>query len=313
MVPAMPDAAPCPLQQSPLFAAALARMGASPLWHALPGGPLLAVTRKVPVLGCVALISRPGPVLPQTLRHALGVGALIVNAETQSQGGALARAGFVRLATGPKVAELSLRGAPEEWLARMEGKWRNRLRHAQRQGLDLRAIPLPPDRNHWLFHREAAQQAARGYRNLPPALITAMVASDAGALTLFTARGQGRTIAAMLFARHGQAATYLIGWSDTAGRAASAHNLLLWQAMIALETAGVERIDLGHCDEDNAPGLARFKRGSGAKVRCLGGTWADAGVLAPLHAILRSGRRVTPGTDPTRPGGIPCTDRPECS
>ncbi|PWK62833.1 GNAT family N-acetyltransferase [Roseicyclus mahoneyensis] len=286
----MPETAPCPLQQSPLFAAALARMAASPLWYALPGGPVLAVTRTVPVLGRIALISRPGPALPQTLRRALGVGALIVNAETQAQGAALARAGFVRLATGREVAELSLAGTPENWLARMDGKWRNRLRHAQRQGLELRAAPLPPDRNHWLFHREAAQQAARGYRNLPPALIAAMAAAEPGALTLFTARAEGRSIAAMLFARHGSSASYLIGWSDAAGRATSAHNLLFWTAMDQLRAIGVQVIDLGSCDAQSAPGLARFKLGSGSRARRLGGTWVEVGALTPLHVGLRTVR-----------------------
>lgn len=312
----MSDAVPCPLQQSPLYGAALAHLGASPLWHDLSGSPVLAATRKLPVLGPVALISRPGTMLPQDLRRALGVGALIVNAETPTQSAVLARAGFVRLAKGRAVAELSLDGTPEAWLSRMDGKWRNRLRHAERQGLELRAAPLPADRNHWLFHREAAQQAANGYRNLPPPLITAMAAVEPSALTLFTARAKGRSIAAMLFARHGGTATYLIGWSDAAGRARSAHNLLLWRAMNHLREVGVQGIDLGACDARAAPGLARFKSGSGARARTLGGTWVEVGALAPLHAGLGALRRTRGpilGRGRKTSEGHQCTDRVECS
>lgn len=310
----MPDATPCPLQQSQLYASALTRLGACPLWHDLTGGPVLALARRMPVLGRVALVSRPGPDLPDDLRRALGAQALIVNAASPAQGAALARAGFLRLAGGRTTAGLSLHGTPDDWRARMDGKWRNRLRHAERQGLDLRAVRMPPDPNHWLFHKEATQQAAQGYRNLPPALIAAM-AAEPGALTLFTARAEGRIVAAMLFARHGNGASYLIGWSDAAGRAASAHNLLLWRAMCDLRAAGVRAIDLGSCDS-RTPGLARFKLGSGAHLTILGGTWIETGVLAPLHAVLRILRRpgaVMPGTGPKTRAGPPCTDRAGCS
>ncbi len=310
----MPDAPPCPLQQSRLYHQALTRLGASPVWHDLPGGPLLAVMRRFPGRGRVALISRPGHALPRNLRHSLGVQALIVNAETPEQGAALAQAGFLRLAGGRTIADLSLDGTPADWLARMDGKWRNRLRHAERQGLAVTVAPLPPDPNHWVLHREAEQQAARGYRNLPKALMTAM-AAEPGALTLFTARASGRIIAAMLFARHGTGASYLIGWSDAAGRAASAHNLLLWRAMADLREGGVRAIDLGTCDS-HALGLARFKLGSGAQARTLGGTWAETGALAPLHATLRALRRsgaASPDTGRKTPAGRPCTDRAGCS
>lgn len=310
MVPPMPTLASCPLQQSPLYATALERIGAGTRWHDLPGGPVLAVTRRHMALGTVALVSRPMSALPRDLRRALGARVLIVNAETPAQGATLAQAGLVRLAPARKVALLPLVGQPDDWLARMDGKWRNRLRHAMRQGLDLRIAPLPPDPNHWLFHREVAQQAARGYRNLPPALVAAMAAGDPGALTLFCARASGRTLAAMLFARHGGTASYLIGWSDAAGRAASAHNLLLWTAMTGLGATGVQAIDLGSCDTRRAPGLARFKLGSGAYFHPMGGTWADVGALAPLHAALRTAhalRGAIPGTIPSRPATAPCT------
>ena len=304
------------LQQSSLYAAALSRLGAGCLWHAVPGGRLLLLMRRLPALGPVALLSRPTIALPADLRRALGARALIVNTETAAQASTLSRAGFLRLAAPRGLASLALDGTPEDWLARMDGKWRNRLRHAMRQGLEVRSAPLPPDPHHWLFHREAAQQHAQGYRNLPPALIVAIAAAEPGALTLFTARASGRIIAAMLFARHESAASYMIGWSEAAGRATSAHNLLLWQAMGVLRTAGLERIELGPCDANKAPGLARFKLGSGAKARSLGGTWAEVGALAPLHAGLRGMRRPTapiPGTGPRNPAAHQCTDRAECS
>ena len=77
----------------------------------------------------------------------------------------------------------------------------------------------------------------------------------------------------MLFLKHGTGATYHVGWTSDAGRKASAHNLILATAATRLAETGVTRLDLGTIDTENAPGLARFKLGSGAKPARTGGTW----------------------------------------
>lgn len=314
----MPDDAPAlaphplPLQQSPLYHAALSRIGVDAARHDLPGGAALVVRRRLPALGKVALLSRAalgdGPT-GRGLRHALGARVLIVNAETPGCAAGLHRAGFLRLAAPQMIARVALAGTEDDWLSRMDGKWRNRLRHAQRGGLVIAQGPLPPDPQHWLLHKDAAQQAARGYRNLPPALILAMAQSP-GALHLVSARHGGRCVAAMLFAHHGSTASYLIGWSDAQGRKLSAHNLILWEAMGDLARRGAGWIDLGLCDQRAAPGLARFKLGCGAVARDLGGTWGDVGLFAPLHAGLRGlraslPRRATDAPAPAAPPGFP--------
>ena len=91
-------------------------------------------------------------------------------------------------------------------------------------------------------------------------------------LTIAADRGEG-PVAAMMFLRHGSTATYHIGWSNAQGRAAHAHNLLLWRAAERLSSKGVKTLDLGTLDTVNAPGLARFKLGTGAMPHRLGGTW----------------------------------------
>lgn len=287
-----------PLQQSPLYLAALTRIGTPAGFHDLTAGRAVVVTQDRPVLGRIALISR-GPVWPGVpagdrfhgLRRAVSARVLIVNAETREDGAALARAGFVRLAADRWVAELSLDGTPEEWLARMGGKWRNRLRHGLRQGMELKRAALPPDPQHWLFALDAAQQAARGYRGLPPRFLAAMAVARPGAVDLFTAHRGGHVVAAMLFARHGGTASYLVGWTGAQGRRLSAHTVILWHAMQDLHGRGVGWIDLGQHAADRAPGLARFKRESGAVVRPLGGTWGDNALSTPLAALLRGLKR----------------------
>ncbi|WP_416916119.1 MAG: GNAT family N-acetyltransferase [Roseicyclus sp.] len=272
-----------PLQQSPLYAAALARLDVPIRVIHGPDGPILVLMRCLPLLGQVAIASRPKGRIDAGLRQTLGARILIVNAHSAEQGQVLAKQGFFRISAPRTHAHLFLAGTPDDWLSRMQGKWRNRLRHGQRQGLELRANPMPADCNHWLFYHETAQQKARAYRNLPPALIAAMAGADPTALRLFTARKDGKICAAMLFARHDNSATYLIGWSDATGRKTSAHPVLMWQAMAELHGSGVTDIDLGHCDQTRNPGLARFKLGSGARLCPLGGTW----ITAPGLGLLR--------------------------
>lgn len=304
--PMMPLDAPSPLrplQQSALYHAALTQIGVAAVIAPFAGGRAVVMARHWPGLGRVALLSRPMIRAPSIgpgagLGPSLGAQVVIVNADTPGDGAALWRAGFIRLAAPKQIAALSLAGGAADWLARMHGKWRNRLRHAQRHvalgTLTITQNTLPPDPRHWLFYKDADQQGLRGYRNLPPGLITAMAAQDSNALCLYTAREHRRAVAAMLFARDGCTASYLIGWTDDTGRRLSAHNLILWQAMTDFSAQGVVWVDLGLCDSRAAPGLARFKLGCGAALRPLGGTWVMARYAAPLHRLLHRLRAIPP-------------------
>lgn len=84
-------------------------------------------------------------------------------------------------------------------------------------------------------------------------------------------RQGGQIQAGMLFLRHGDWATYHLGWTSEVGRAVFAHGPMLWQAMLSLRSAGVRTLDLGNLDATN-PGLADFKTGTGAAVVSLGAT-----------------------------------------
>ena len=111
-----------------------------------------------------------------------------------------------------------------------------------------------------------------GLAALPPALVPAWQQAGGG-LCVMTASLQGATVGAMLFLVHGDRATYHIGWSSPKGKQVSAHNLILWRAIAKLRKAGVRELDLGGLNTQDVPGIARFKLGTGARVRTLCGTW----------------------------------------
>lgn len=88
---------------------------------------------------------------------------------------------------------------------------------------------------------------------------------------LFTAIDHTTPVAALLILHHGNRATYHIGVTTEQGRQSSAHNLLMWSAMRHMSDRGCHFLELGRTDIN--PGLTRFKLGTGAQPRILGGTW----------------------------------------
>ncbi|WWR45122.1 GNAT family N-acetyltransferase [Roseovarius sp. S88] len=278
----------CAMQQHPYYGDALRALGAdvtclSARKHGVRVAHLQLVKRQ---FGPVQLRWVPrGPVwapgasgrdrhhVVDLLHKDAGVAAgSIVSLETPAELPLFAAAGYRALWTCQYVAELCLCDAPEASLAAQLVKWRNRLRHAERSDIEVAHRRFQPGRDNWLLQAETMQRRARRYRALPPAFTKAWARLHPNATRLFLAHRQGRIIAAMLFLRHPPTASYHIGWSDTEGRKYSAHNLLLWRAANWLAVQGCQRLDLGTVDSENAPGLARFKLGSGAALRPLGPT-----------------------------------------
>jgi hypothetical protein len=254
-----------PLPQHPSYASALRGLG-------------LRVAQADTVLGPVQVIQRfglrhvlRGPVwqgTPDQRAKALRDSRLhLINAEYADP--ALRLAGFRQTHRAASVAELAL---DRPMLPSTMPKWRATcLRH---QGaLRLAAQDFCARRHDWLLQRDLAQQRAKGFRALPHALIAAYAAAAPGAARVYLASHKAETVAAMVFLRHGAAVTYHLGWSGDAGRALGAHHQLLALAAADFAQDGCIRLDLGLVDTHHAKGLARFKIGTGADIRPLGGTW----------------------------------------
>ena len=228
-----------------------------------------------------------GPPPPARIQRAtlrvLGRGATLATPEQPVAG-----AGLIPLITPRHIARLDLTPPPAVLRAGLWGKWRNRLVVAEAAGVTVRQEEGQPRDYRWLLAAEAAQRRVRGYRALPAGFVSVWAAAGGG-LRLFTARhtpGGGPPLAAMLFLIHGDGATYQIGWTGAEGRAAKAHNLILWQALLALRAEGVRSLDLGDLNSEAAPGLVRFKLGCGAVPVALGATC----LVIPSVTLSRCGR-----------------------
>lgn len=272
---------PCALQQHPCYGRAVAALGADVSWFAAchdgrEVARVLVLRRRFGPL-CVSWLARgpvPSPGAPAKtqclaqdalLRHGKGLTLFLPDAEPQGRG-------LPALLTPQTVAEMDLTAPQPHRLAAQHGKWRNRLRHAYRARLDTAHRPLDPAADGHLLALEARQRAARRYSALPRAFTQAFATQGPDTTRLFLAHAEGTLAAFSLFLLHPPVATYHIAWTSPQGRVHAAHARLLWEAACWLAAQGFTRLDLGPIDTVNAPGLARFKLGSGARARRLGAT-----------------------------------------
>jgi len=167
-------------------------------------------------------------------------------------------------------AWLDLSLAPEILRKRLDGKWRNMLNASEKAALVVEATPLALP---WLLDRYCELLRDKGFGATPPALVQALAAQAYRPDDLLVLRAHAETeaVAGILLVRHGDAATYLIGWNGDEGRKRKANNRLLWEAVVELSRRGVRWFDLGGIDERLTPGIAAFKRGmNGAEYRLAG-------------------------------------------
>lgn len=179
----------------------------------------------------------------------------------------LTDAGFRRIAPGYKTIWLDLSPPLDELRADLHGNWRNQLVQAEEAGLEL-AVDPDTQTLDWLIGRHEAHMKEHGYRGPSGKLLHALVQAEVdGRLCcdVLVARHRGENIAGALIARHGRAATYLIGWTGEKGRDLRAQNFLLWQSVTRLHSDNIAWFDLGGIN-DETPGLTRFKAGLGGEV-----------------------------------------------
>ncbi|SLN17289.1 GNAT family N-acetyltransferase [Pseudooctadecabacter jejudonensis] len=257
-MPAMTALPPTPLQQSPEFLAALRAYGAF-------------VASDAPVV-LKRYLGRAHVTFASRVRaDQLGSRPRIVNAETDTPR-AYRRLGYRQILTPAHVAEWDL--TQPDLRRAMSGKWRNRLVKGEAAGLRIRHH-IWDGRPHWVLTQGAAQARARKYRTYPSALLSRYAALSPGAAHLFEAYAKGHPVAGCLILTHGITATYQIAVSTPLGHHLQAPRVLLTHAAETLARSGITRLDLGlvDTDTDSGRGLARFKLGTGAQARPLGGTW----------------------------------------
>lgn len=269
----MNSAVALPLQQHKHFADALRQLGQPSRLQKLPdAAPVVTLRRFGITFASRGPIWRDDATPDQKLRGLRDSGLRLINADHYDPT-LYRQAGFRMISTAASVAELDLTLSSDTRLMRAKPKWRNAWRRAQTASFVTKIQPFDPEQHQWLLNADHQQQKAKGFRALPHAILLAYAARQPGNVIVFVARQKRAPIAAMVFLLHRPVATYHLGWSDATGRTVNAHHRLLVEAADWLHQKKYRRLDLGSVDTETAPDLARFKIGTGAIVRPLGGTW----------------------------------------
>ncbi|MFK7764918.1 MAG: GNAT family N-acetyltransferase [Roseobacter sp.] len=256
------------MNQSTGYARALAATGKPPI--VLDDGSLVLSRRLGPVTTHMLARVDVTPERIAALGHTCGRGPVVWAPETPPAAGTLP---LLPLVSPGYLATLNLEPDLESLRAGLHQKWRNRLKHAEKQGLRVTRQNLPDKSDHWLLVADTAQQLARRYRSWPAELTCAYARENPGDAKLITAHIGRAEVAAMLILRHGDGASYHIAHTRASGRLVSAQCLLMWEAMCWLKRKSVTSFELGLINSEEGAGLARFKLGTGATVKPLGGTW----------------------------------------
>jgi len=179
----------------------------------------------------------------------------------------------------PRTIIIDLRGSEEEILARMKQKTRYNIRLAEKKGITVRGwddlvsfykmMQLTGGRDGFDIHSREYYQ--RAYELLHPKQMG----------EILVAEYDGKPLAALFVARHGNRAYYLYGASTDEERNRMPAYLLQWEALKWAKACGCQEYDLwGVPDEDETTleanfetrqdglwGVYRFKRGFGGELK----------------------------------------------
>lgn len=173
------------------------------------------------------------------------------------------QSGFHKIADGYRTIWLDLRPDLSLLHQRLRPNWRQKLNRATKHNVriltDRQGRLLP-----WLIEQHSNFREIRKFTAPSGSLLVQLGLQTIPAQNFWLLRADsddGEGIAASLFLRHGNAATWLVAWSNDHGRKAAAQNALVWAAICQLKAAGVTWFDLGGINPTGAPGLTAFKTG----------------------------------------------------
>ena len=171
-----------------------------------------------------------------------------------------------RILTGMVTSWLDLSPSCAKILANFSKSWRRDINQCQKHdiainfdgSLDAIIANNINDGSQKKYHRDNDLI----YRQLPK-----------DKLLITEAIKDGEIIAAALFIKHGNCATYQIGWSGDDGRKLNAQKILIWHSIQRLKEDDVKWLDLGAMDKKSAAAIMRFKQGMGGDKYTLSGTY----------------------------------------
>jgi lipid II:glycine glycyltransferase (peptidoglycan interpeptide bridge formation enzyme) len=171
----------------------------------------------------------------------------------------LQRHGFITIELTPYISSYIDLSASEQTLrSKLAGKWRNMLVYAEKRDI---VITTAFDREsiEWISTIHEKNMSEKKFQGIQPSLLKAYTGT--GNAGVYKAVLDDQVIGAVCVACHGNTCTYLIGWTNEAGRSNKANYLLLWKAILDSKLRGYRFFDSGGIDRFSTEGIANFKLG----------------------------------------------------
>ena len=162
---------------------------------------------------------------------------------------------------------IDLKKSENDLLMNLDGKWRNLLRKGIKLGVSIESV-LPNSNNlKTLLKSYSLLQKTRGFHGLSEKFIKnlSLQSNAKWRFNLFLAIDSknddyNEILGHLVYIRHGDNATYVIGTTHKKGRKMQANSVLLWNAILDAKKSGCSWFDIGGLDANNA-GVSKFKKG----------------------------------------------------
>jgi len=170
---------------------------------------------------------------------------------------------------------IDLRPGEEAVMRSLHGKWRNALRNALKNGMELDRGPMSEFSERFAALYDPVRRAKGFQPDIPPDFYYQLNGPDFDHDVLI-ARRNGTDLAAITIGRAGHAMVYLFGATPEAGRRLNAGYFVMWNAILIGLAEGMDMFDLGGIDELGNPDVTRFKRRTGG---------AEESAAGPFQAV----------------------------
>ena len=177
-------------------------------------------------------------------------------------------------------SRVSLKLNENELLANLIGKWRNMLRKAQKFNLCIKCYNGTSDKVLEVIEAYKTFQYKKKFTGISEKLLISLSKqkSDNWSFKLYLAYSNQKDAAlfkepdgVLISVVSGNVATYLLGFTNNAGRKYNSNYLMLWQAIIDAKNIGCNWFDLGGLNANTPIGVAHFKYGvNGIKYDLIG-------------------------------------------
>jgi len=160
----------------------------------------------------------------------------------------------------------------------IKGKWRNLLRKSQKSNIFIRHRVGGSDDIKRLIDEYEYFKIKKRFIGERASLLNALSMQESinWKFNIYTASilNKDKTetnIGTVFVVKHGDTATYLVGYTFDDGRKLNANYLLLWSAIIGSKKDGCKWFDMGGLNKTTPKGIAHFKRGLNANEYILQG------------------------------------------